>query len=69
MPNGDIQRYSGFRRHALATGTRAGAFDSIEAGVWGQNLLEDHHAEANSHMSPFRGEVPHSFLGRLTWRF
>lgn len=42
---------------------------SIELGVWGQNLLEDRHTEANSFRSSFRGAVPRGFVSRATWRF
>jgi len=42
---------------------------SLELGVWGQNLLEDQHAEFNSLRTPQRTEVPRGVMGKITWRF
>jgi iron complex outermembrane receptor protein len=42
---------------------------SLELGVWGQNLLDPAHPEAASFISTFRGQVPRTFLGKLTWRY
>jgi len=42
---------------------------SLELGVWGQNLLDDRHAEFRSIQSGFRTEVPRGVLGKITWRF
>jgi len=42
---------------------------SLELGVWGQNLLDNQHAEFGSHQTSYRTEVPRSVLGKITWRF
>jgi iron complex outermembrane recepter protein len=42
---------------------------SLEIGVWGQNLLDPQHPEANSFTNAFRGQVPRSLLIRVTGRF
>jgi iron complex outermembrane recepter protein len=41
----------------------------LEFGIWGQNLLDDRHAEFNSLRNPLRTEVPRSVIGKITWRF
>ncbi len=42
---------------------------SLELGLWGQNLLEDRHAEFNSVRTRLRTEVPRGVMGKITWRF
>lgn len=42
---------------------------SLELGVWGQNLLDNQHAEFGSLQTQIRTEVPRSVLGKMTWRF
>jgi hypothetical protein len=44
-------------------------YASVECGLWGQNLLDPQHPEANSFISPFRGQVPRTFLGKITWAY
>jgi iron complex outermembrane receptor protein len=43
--------------------------DSLEVGVWGQNLLENHHAESTAFTTTLRTEVPRGFMAKVTWRF
>ncbi len=38
-------------------------------GVFGQNLLQDHHAEFDSQRSPIVSEVPRTIYGKVTWVF
>jgi iron complex outermembrane recepter protein len=42
---------------------------SLEIGIWGQNLLDERHAEFTNYKTDFITEVPRSVLGRITWRF
>ncbi len=42
---------------------------SIEIGIWGQNLLQDRHAEFNSNTQTAITEIPRSVLGRVTWHY
>lgn len=42
---------------------------SLEVGVWGQNLMDDRHAEFTSYKTALITEVPRSVLGKITWRF
>ncbi|MDB6066030.1 MAG: TonB-dependent receptor, plug [Pedosphaera sp.] len=42
---------------------------SLEIGIWGQNLLSDHHAEFASSRTTLLTEVPRSVYGKITWRF
>jgi|SRR5579862_2251912 len=41
----------------------------MEVGVWGQNLLQDRHAEFPSLKSSVQTEVPREVLGKITLRF
>lgn len=41
----------------------------LEVGVWGQNLLQDRHAEFPSLKSSVQTEIPREFLAKLTLRF
>lgn len=41
----------------------------LELGIWGQNLLDDRHAEFNNLRNPMRTEVPRGVVGKMTWRF
>ena len=43
--------------------------DSLEIGVWGQNLLDDEHFEFGSTTAPVQTEIPRTFYGKITWRF
>ncbi len=42
---------------------------SIEIGIWGQNLLQDRHAEFNGNDQSGITEIPRSVLGRVTWHY
>jgi iron complex outermembrane recepter protein len=42
---------------------------SLELGVWGQNLLQDQHAEFSSDTTTLITEVPRTIVGKITWRF
>jgi iron complex outermembrane receptor protein len=42
---------------------------SLELGVWGQNLLQDRHAEFPSLKSSVQTEIPREISGRITLRF
>jgi iron complex outermembrane receptor protein len=42
---------------------------SLELGIWGQNLLDNRHAEFNNLRNPQRTEVPRGVMGKITWRF
>lgn len=42
---------------------------SLEIGVWGQNLIDDRHAEFPSLKSSTQTEIPREILGKITWRF
>jgi iron complex outermembrane receptor protein len=42
---------------------------SLEIGVWGQNLLDNQHAEFTSLQSTLRTDIPRGVVGRVTWRF
>jgi iron complex outermembrane receptor protein len=42
---------------------------ALELGIWGQNLLDDRHAEFNSFRTSLRTEVPRGVMGKVTWRF
>lgn len=41
----------------------------LELSVWGQNLLDDRHAEFTSVQTSFVTEIPRSVFGKITWRF
>jgi iron complex outermembrane receptor protein len=43
--------------------------ESLDVGVWVQNLLQSRHLEFPSVQSPLQVEVPRSALVRLQWRF
>ena len=53
----------------LDTGVVWRPSDSFEAGIWGSNLLDDHHPEFTGYSSAVQSEVPRSFTARLTWRY
>jgi iron complex outermembrane receptor protein len=42
---------------------------SLEFGIWGQNLIDDQHAEFPSLKSPVQTEIPREILAKMTWRF
>ena len=42
---------------------------SLEIGIYGQNLLDDSHAEFTSYKTTIVTEMPRSVMGRITWRF
>ena len=42
---------------------------SVEIGIWGQNLLSDHHPETASSRTTFQTEIPRSVVGKFAWRF
>jgi hypothetical protein len=41
----------------------------MELGIWGQNLLQDRHAEFPSLKSSVQTEIPREVLGKITLRF
>jgi iron complex outermembrane recepter protein len=43
--------------------------ESLEIGVWGQNLFDDRHAEFTSYKTTLITEIPRSVLAKITWRF
>lgn len=45
------------------------ATESLELGVWGQNLLDNQHFEFGSYNTPIRTEIPRSVFGKISWRF
>jgi iron complex outermembrane receptor protein len=53
----------------LDLGLRWQVSDSIEAGLWGQNLLDPRHPEMSGNTSGLRTEVPRSFIGKIIWRY
>jgi len=42
---------------------------SLELGIWGQNLLDNRHAEFYSVRTSLQTEVPRGVYGKVTWRF
>jgi iron complex outermembrane receptor protein len=42
---------------------------SLEIGIWGQNILQERHAEFPSLKSSVQTEIPRSVLGKITWKF
>jgi len=42
---------------------------SLEVGIYGQNLAQNHHAEFTSYKTTVLTEIPRSVMGRVTWRF
>jgi iron complex outermembrane recepter protein len=44
------------------------ALQSVELGLWGQNLLDDRHAEFSSSTSPQAEAISRSVVARITWR-
>jgi iron complex outermembrane receptor protein len=42
---------------------------SLELGIWGQNLLADQHVEFTSFVTTTVTENPRSIYGRITWHF
>jgi outer membrane receptor protein involved in Fe transport len=43
--------------------------ESLEIGIWGQNLVDDRHVEFSSLFTPLRTEVPRTVLAKLSWSF
>jgi iron complex outermembrane receptor protein len=43
--------------------------DSLELGIWGQNLLDPRHSEYGSFKTNTLTEIPRSVVTRITWRF
>jgi iron complex outermembrane receptor protein len=43
--------------------------ERLELGLWGQDLLDDHHPENTSFNTNLVTEVPRAFLARATWQF
>ena len=43
--------------------------DSLELGLWGQNLLDRRHSESTSFNTTQINEVPRTFLARASWHF
>jgi iron complex outermembrane receptor protein len=41
--------------------------DSLEVGVWGQNLLDPGHPEFTSYQTSALAEVPRAIVGEVTW--
>ncbi|MEW6306803.1 MAG: TonB-dependent receptor, partial [Verrucomicrobiota bacterium] len=41
---------------------------SLEVGIFGQNLLDNHHPEFTSQKATVNSEVPRGVYGKLTWR-
>jgi iron complex outermembrane receptor protein len=42
---------------------------TLEIGVWGQNLIDDRHAEFPSLKSSTQTEIPRGITGKITWKF
>ena len=42
---------------------------SLELGIWGQNLLQDRHAEFPSLKSSVQTEIPREITGKITFKF
>ena len=42
---------------------------SLELGIFGQNLLDDHHLETTSYKTTVLTEMPRSVMGRIIWSF
>ena len=42
---------------------------NLELGVWGQNLLQDRHAEFPSEKSSVQTEIPREFSAKITIKF
>ena len=45
------------------------ATESLELGLWGQNLAQDRHLEFPSYKTTLLTEVPRTVAARITWRF
>ncbi len=43
--------------------------ETLEIGIWGQNLLDGEHPEFSSQNNNEIMEIPRSVVGKLTWRF
>jgi iron complex outermembrane receptor protein len=43
--------------------------NSVEFGIWGQNLLDNQHPESGSQSTVGITEIPRSVVGKFTWRF
>lgn len=44
-------------------------YESLELGVWGQNLLDRQHPEATNYRTRQVAEIPRSVVGRVTWSY
>ncbi|MDB6112684.1 MAG: TonB-dependent receptor, plug [Pedosphaera sp.] len=42
---------------------------TLEIGVWGQNLLSNHHPEFPNTRTTLQTEIPRGVYGKITWRF
>lgn len=42
---------------------------TLELGIFGQNLLDDHHLETTSYKTTVLTEIPRSIMGRIIWSF
>ena len=45
------------------------ASKSLEVGIWGRNLLDDHHPEFTATNAALRTEVPRRVQAKITWRY
>jgi iron complex outermembrane recepter protein len=45
------------------------ASKSLEVGIWGRNLLDDHHPEFTATNAALRTEVPRGVQAKITWRY
>jgi iron complex outermembrane receptor protein len=42
---------------------------TLELGIFGQNLLDDHHLESTSYKTTVLTEIPRGIMGRIIWSF
>jgi hypothetical protein len=45
------------------------ATESLELGLWGQNLAQERHLEFPSYKTTLLTEIPRTVAARITWRF
>lgn len=69
MPRDEVLSVSIPSYARLDVGVSWRPVESLEIGVWGQNLLEDRHPEFARVLLPGSAEIPRSIVGRLVWTF
>ncbi len=67
MGSADLKQISAYVR--LDLGLTWKPSDHLEFSVWGQNLLDQSHAEFGSYKTPNIAEIPRSVFGKVTLRF